>query len=751
VYAREHDVEAKVNDWLTRSVYTLADPQAALDFAGDAPSLRYAGQHAGALMAVGRVRDAISLLETAIANPPPGGEPVPETDVMLLAGAYEEVGAVDRALALAEDLYRRRPGYFEGFEPLFVLAALRSNNGLHAEGLEALTRAEAFARTPTTQGLVAASRALTLYDLGRRDDALTVLLGVDLAGTDRADDSWWSFLRVLARVWRNLIVQGEISPEAHRNLLGRIDAELALVADGTSRDAADAAGQRAQLVEARGEAATPLYAVADASRRSRGASRAPREVIELARAAYRAGGAVGRAPLDEVAAAVAGAIGEIEDPLVAAIQLRPLSVRLTELAGAVWDYAGSDSAVGAWEALLGVGELQRDTLHRIRLAASGAVADPAAALPDLSLAALSRLARPDGTLAVITWFQLGVGRDGPQFKHVAQPIGMIVAPDGEVGGWLPMLNEMPPRVTWAVERVRSRLANWHDGRDGDPLDLPAWQEAATWIREFLNAAEAGQRPHVVFMEYPHMAGAPWHTALGPKWTASYASSWSEIFDIAGRQQHRPGRDIGVVHVPRFNEPRSIRDALTASVERTLRNYRRRGTVRHRAPEGCDRDWLRGLLRDADIVKILCHGFVSPEENEVCLMLAHEGALPMAGSLASGTLGRQHRFGWRDCRDISDSHATIFSAACSSRAAVSTEAGDRLGIFTALRRSGARALVAPAWDVQAGPTAELLDHALDLYVSGLPLADAVRTAGDAAQAAGMKPWIARSLAVEGDWR
>ena len=120
-------------------------------------------------------------------------------------------------------------------------------------------------------------------------------------------------------------------------------------------------------------------------------------------------------------------------------------------------------------------------------------------------------------------------------------------------------------------------------------------------------------------------------------------------------------------------------------------------------------------------------------------------------LAAGERGRQHRFSWRDCRDITNSHATIFSAACSSRAAVSTEAGDRLGIFTALRRSGARALVAPTWDVQASPTAELLDHALDLHFSGLPLAVAVRSAGDAAEAAGMKPWIARSLAVEGDWR
>ena len=600
--------------------------------------------------------------------------------------------------------------------------------------------------------MVAASRALTSYDLGRRDDALSILMRVDLAEAERTDKYWGGLIPVLARVWRNLIVSGTVAPEAQSDLLDRIDAELALLADGTSGvGAADAAGERPKLAEARGQAATQLYAEADASRQARGASREPREVIEMARAAYQAGDAVGRAPLDEVSEAVAARIGELGDPVVAALQLRPLMSRLTELAGAVWDYIARGAIYHPWETLLAVGELQRDTVHRIRSAASGVVSDSVRALPDLSPAALSRLARPGGTLAVVTWFQLGVGRDGTRFQHVAQPLGVIVDPDGQVGFWLPVPGEVPPGLRRTVERVRSRLANWHDGRVGDPLDLPAWQQVATWIRDFLAAAESGQQPHVVFMEYPEMPGAPWHTALSPNWTCSYASSWSEILDIADRPPQSPGDTIGVVHVPRFNEPQAIRDALTASVEHTLRHHGHDRTVYYRAPEECDRDWLRRLLRDADIVKILCHGFVSPEENEVCLMLAHQGTLPMAGSLAADARGHRHRFSWRDCRDITDSHATIFSAACSSRAAVSTEAGDRLGIFAALRRSGARALVAPAWDVQAGPTAALLDHTLDLHASGMPLAVAVRSAGDAAEAAGMRPWIARSLAVEGDWR
>ncbi|MFF7469883.1 CHAT domain-containing protein [Streptomyces sp. NPDC008092] len=751
-YEHDKDVEAKVNDWLTRSIYHLADAQTALDHAADKPGPDHMDLHAAALMQVGRVREAITILEQAVANPAADGAPAPESTVMLLAGAYEQAGAVDRALIVVEDLNRRRPGYFESLDALFVLAMLQTSNGQHADALNTLNRAAPFARTAAARAMVAASRALTAYDLGQRDDALDILMGIDPTDAERTDDYWWGFIRILARVWRNLIVAGAVSPQAHSDLLDRIDAELAALANGTSGVAADAAGQRAQLAEARGQAATQLYTEADAHRRTLGPSREPREVIEMARAAYEGGNAVGRAPLEEVAEAVAASIGELDDPLIAAIQLRPLSARLTELAGAVWDYVARGSNVAEqWETLLAVGELQRDTVHRIRSAASGAVSGSVRTLPDLSAAKLSRLARPTGTFAVVTWFQLGVGRDGTRFQHIAQPAGVIITPDGQVRLWLPMADDIPSGLQRTVGRVRSRLANWHDGRAGDPLDLSAWQEAAAWIRDFLAAVEVGQEPHVVFMEYPEMPGAPWHTAIGPNWTASYASSWSELLDIANRVPGPPGNTIGVVHVPRFHEPQAIRDALTASVEHTLERHGRDRIVHHRASQECDRDWLRRLLRDADIVKILCHGLVSPNENEVCLMLAHQGTLPMAGSLAADARGRQHRFSWRDCRDITDSHATIFSAACSSRAAVSTEAGDRLSIFAALRRSGARSLVAPAWDVQAGPTAALLDHTLDLYTSGTPLAHAVRSASDAAEAAGMRPWIARSLAVEGDWR
>ena len=633
-YVHDPDVEAKVGDWLTRSIYDLADAQTALDHAGGVLAPEYLEPHAVALMRADRVREAIGILEPAVTNPAADGALVPESAVMLLAGAYKQTGAVDRALAVVEDLYRRRPGYFEQLDALFILAGLQAGNGRHADALDTLGRAEPFAHTPTARAMVAASRALTSYDLGRRNDALSILMRVDLPEADRTDVYWRVLIPALARVWRNLIVSGTVAPKAHSDLLDRIDAELGFLSDSASGVAAsaasDAAGERPKLAEARGQAATPLYAEADASRRARGASREPREVIEMARTAYQAGDAAGRAPLDEVAEAIAAGIGELDDPLVAALQLRPLMSRLTELAGAVWDYVARGAVYHPWETLLAVGELQRDTVHRIRSAASGVMSDPVHALPDLSPAALSRLARPSGTLAVVTWFQLGVGRDGTRFQHVAVPIGMIVTPDGQVGGWLPEPGEIPTGLRRTVERVRSRLANWHDGRTGDPLDLPAWQQAAVWIRDFLDAAEAGQQPHVVFMEYPEMPGAPWHTALNPNWTCSYASSWSEILDIADRPPRSPGDTIGVVHVPRFNEPQAIRDALTASVEDTLRHHGHDRTVYYRPPEECDQDWLRGLLRDADIVKILCHGFVSPEENEVCLMLAHQGTLPMAG-------------------------------------------------------------------------------------------------------------------------
>ena len=88
-YAHDPDVEAKVGDWLTRSIYHLADAQTALDHAGGVLAPEYLAPHAAALMRVGRVREAIGILEPAVTNPAADGAPVPESTVMLLAGAYE--------------------------------------------------------------------------------------------------------------------------------------------------------------------------------------------------------------------------------------------------------------------------------------------------------------------------------------------------------------------------------------------------------------------------------------------------------------------------------------------------------------------------------------------------------------------------------------------------------------------------------------------------------------------------------------
>jgi tetratricopeptide (TPR) repeat protein len=170
-----------VGGWLVRSIYALADAQTALDHVVGMPAPDYLEPHAAALMRVGRFLEAIDVLEPAVMNPAAEGAPVPESTVMLLAGAYEQAGGVDRALAVVEDLYRRRPGYFGHLDALFVLAMLQSNNGRHADALNTLGRAEPFAPTATARAMVAASRALTSYDLGRRDDALDILMRVDLA------------------------------------------------------------------------------------------------------------------------------------------------------------------------------------------------------------------------------------------------------------------------------------------------------------------------------------------------------------------------------------------------------------------------------------------------------------------------------------------------------------------------------------------------------------------------------------------
>jgi hypothetical protein len=166
---------------------------------------------------------------------------------------------------------------------------------------------------------------------------------------------------------------------------------------------------------------------------------------------------------------------------------------------------------------------------------------------------------------------------------------------------------------------------------------------------------------------------------------------------------------------------------------------------------CDRHAFKRMMTQVAVAKILCHGFVDVD-GEVALMLAHQGSLPLADSVASGgELGRQHRLSWRDLQNWPATPQIVFSAACSSGISRLAGLGERLGIYNAMAPHGTRAMIAPEWDIVAEAVLPVLDDCINRYlVDEMPLGAALFSACRAAEQH-LPRWLAWALVLEGDWR
>ena len=302
------------------------------------------------------------------------------------------------------------------------------------------------------------------------------------------------------------------------------------------------------------------------------------------------------------------------------------------------------------------------------------------------------------------------------------------------------------------EEVGHRLSVWHPDRTGDPFDLPGWRAAEEWLTgELTDRLPEGGR--LVVIEHEQIGGLPWHVAAAPRWRASYAPSWSALLDRRWSAPADTDGLLGLAMVPKYREsPENLR-ALETSVLRTVQlaaQLERELSTALR--EACDRDALIDMLKASAVAKVLCHGFVDPHEDVVALMVANDGVLPLADSVAANTpAGRRHRFDWRDCQQLERAPGVVFSAACSSGQSHHAGLGEQLGVFSALRHAGTRSFVAPRWDINPEIVLPILDKAVERYLqTGDDLGEALHAA--CSQAGERLPrWVAWSLALEGDWR
>jgi tetratricopeptide (TPR) repeat protein len=466
----------------------------------------------------------------------------------------------------------------------------------------------------------------------------------------------------------------------------------------------------------------------------------PAVLISQARYAYERGDAVGaRSYLKTVPAALAASLGKATDLAVVLEATHQLPYALNKLTEVV---LFDPRVASTWEDRRLVSELHRDAIGRARLARPRFSADdpsPAVGL-NLSDEAIGRLAPNEGVLGIVEWVST--------HKRGIGGFVTFVADTGEISShWLTVPNV---NMRALAKRMRNRLRNWFLGRPGDPFDLPEWQELERWLVQHLSPhLQSGD--HVVFLEHEEYAGLPWHVAASSSWTSSYAAGWSVLFSFGENPSPVDEPTVGVVRVPRYGESGEVLEVLKTSERhaKELAAAQRLSFVSAVDGEG-DEGNVRRVREEADVAKLLCHGFVDTD-GEVAFMLARDGSLPLADSVvAGGEVGRRHRLSWRELQRLPASPRSVFSAACSSGVTRTAGLGERLGLFNALRRSGTRSMVAPWWNVDAEYVLPILDHVFERYVrGGEPLGRALHAACAAANDRPRRH--AWALALEGDWR
>jgi hypothetical protein len=301
------------------------------------------------------------------------------------------------------------------------------------------------------------------------------------------------------------------------------------------------------------------------------------------------------------------------------------------------------------------------------------------------------------------------------------------------------------------DRLLHRLQGWLLDRPGDPFAVTGWNDFQSWIRTSLDGVLAPDG-HLIVIEHEALSGLPFHVAVAPERSCSYASSWSSL--ARNRDTERaPLTSLGVAMVPAFDDDARVAAAMHAAETRSGELAARNGLAwQHAIGAACDRAAVTQLMQTSDVLFIACHGFLDEARHEVAWVLAHKGGLPgRSGSVASGAAGRVTHFSWRDVEMLPRAPRLVLSAACSSGRALLTGLGERLGLFPSLKQRGTETLIAPAWDVDANIILPVATRALELSLDGTrSRAAAVRIACEEASHE-LPLWIAWSLTLEGAWR
>jgi hypothetical protein len=652
-----------------------------------------------------------------------------------------EAGKADASAEEIRELLKQAEG-LERIQLLDSLAVSESVLGKHERALEAVNEAILLAKGP------AASHALRLRPFravlriveGSVEEAEKELIeiGPQLATSPEA-------LIAAGSAWASFLGKGSSPPVSDEaaDAIGKIHGELwELVLksrkNGDVQLEMNSLRLHAFLSEGAGlpqaeKAWEAVYARAEEYEQQHGFY----ELLALARISYQKSDVSrGRSLLAQLPLSTAASLGGVQDITEALRGSENLGRGLGEVATAILKQHESFADIRL------IAEMKRDTLARAaNLRRRGLGEKLMEEFRDgISDSLVERLAPKAGRVGVMEWLETG--------NSIGMFVTLIDADRTVRSHWLRL-----PQIDLgeATRKLKRRLGNWTLRRTGDPFEIDEWKSIREWLKASLDPW-LREGDHVVVIETADYAGFPWHVAAAPQWSCSYASGWTALLASEGMEKG-PKDSLGVILVPRARDTTEVRSAMENSADRTQAFAGRTGRRFLKESGGeADRKKIEGVFENSQAAKLLCHGYVNPQDHEVALMVAAGGDLPTATEVAEESpSGDQHRFSWRDAAQLRKAPRVVFSAACSSGVSYMAGVGERLGLLAGLRGAGTRALVAPQWDIVPQIVLPILDDALESYYQEeLTLAQAVHAACKRAEKAAPR-WLAWSLATEGDWR
>lgn len=331
--------------------------------------------------------------------------------------------------------------------------------------------------------------------------------------------------------------------------------------------------------------------------------------------------------------------------------------------------------------------------------------------------------------------------------------------EGSVTNVLTKVGEDIQQIQHLTDLLLNKIRMWSPAREGTPISgCLEWHELSNIIYSKVRSLIA---PGTILCIIPGpLTGLPLHWILGSDYPLSYFPSLqvalvlhNKRLKLDGGSTWRP-RTFSDFVVWRYRERPNIVNCFLLASEKLSRDLLPLGieTQIIKAENGT-REALLEALQNQECVRISCHGSSRPHLQRFELLVSVDGELPPADPMAiDSDIGKRFLLNWSDINKLTSCAPIVFSAACSSGISMEFKGGERIGLERPLLRAGALAYISPEWPVPVEDIQGLINNIITRYFGNPkePLSVSVFKEVNLAIKTGVPEWVARSIAIHGDW-